>query len=158
MNNEIVCAIRRVLDLATLMPWRREVLATVFGEEPTPELLDANREFYRRHIADDTHYAVVASDAETGADMGCGAICLYDEMPSPDNPSGRCAYLMNIYVRPAFRRHGVGDVIVRHLVAEAQQRGCGKIYLETTDHGRPLYREVGFHDMPDMMKLTQSQV
>ena len=40
--------------------------------------------------------------------VGCGGICLYQEMPSPDNPSGGCAYLMNIYTRPEFRGQGVG--------------------------------------------------
>ncbi len=28
---------------------------------------------------------------------------IIEELPSPDNPSGKCAYLMNIYVREAFR-------------------------------------------------------
>ena len=74
-------------------------------------------------------------------------------MPSPDNPSGRCAYLMNIYVRPRFRRRGIGAAIVRRLVAEARNRGIEKTYLETSGSGRNLYRSLGFAEMPDMMIL-----
>ena len=43
----------------------------------------------------------------------------YHEMPSPDNPDGKCACLMNIYARPPFRRQGIGDRIVRWLIGQA---------------------------------------
>lgn len=82
-----------------------------------------------------------------------GGICLYQEMPSPDNLSGQCAYLMNIYTCPEFRGRGVGEMIVRWLVGQAVQRNITKIYLETSEPGRKLYEKTGFLDMPDMMKL-----
>ena len=86
---------------------------------------------------------------------GIGGMCLYHEMPSPDNPNGKCAYLMNIYTRPQFRRQGIGDAVVRWLIGQAEQRGISKIYLETSEAGKPLYREIGFTEMPDMMKLKK---
>lgn len=86
--------------------------------------------------------------------IGCGGICLYQEMPSPDNFSGHCAYLMNIYTCPEFRGRGVGEMIVRWLVGQAVQRNITKIYLETSKPGRKLYEKTGFLDMPDMMKLS----
>lgn len=89
--------IRTVADLPTLMRWRREVIEHVFGEVPSDALMEANRRYYATHIADGSHIAVVAHT--DGEDAGCGAICFTEELPSPDNPSGRCAYLMNIYVR-----------------------------------------------------------
>ena len=142
--------LKEIKDLPTLMCWREEVIRHVFGQEPDDRLLAANRHYYTRHIADVSHLAFVA--AVGGEDTGCGAICLTDELPSPDNPSGRCAYLMNIYVREAFRRQGVAHQIVSCLIDEAKKRGCGKIYLETTTDGKPLYSSLGFRDMPDMMK------
>ena len=132
------------------MRWRIEVIRNVFGEEAHPRLLVANRQYYRKHIADDSHLAFVAEC--NGEECGCGGVCLTDELPSPDNPSGRCAYLMNIYVREAFRNRGVAHLIVTHLIEEAKRRGCGKIYLESTADGKPVYTSLGFKDMPDMMK------
>ena len=85
--------------------------------------------------------------------IGCGALCLYDEMPSPDNPSGRCAYLMNMYTVPAARRRGVAGALVDWLVAYAREAGAGKIYLETTDEARGVYAARGFVDMEDYLKL-----
>lgn len=143
--------IREIKALPTLMHWRREVIREVFGEEPSKRLLAANRTYYREHVADGSHIAVVAEiDGEAA---GCGAICLTEELPSPDNPSGRCACLMNIYIRRASRRRGIGRAIVSWLVEKARESGCGKIWLETTAEARPLYESEGFTDFPAIMKF-----
>lgn len=143
-------SLRQITALPTLMRWRAEVIRNVFGVDPHPRLLVANRQYYRRHVADGSHLAVVAE--MDGEECGCGAVCFTDELPSPDNPTGLCAYIMNIYVREPYRNHGVAHRIVRHLVDEARGRGCGKIYLETTSEGKSLYLSSGFGNMPDMMK------
>lgn len=147
--------IREITAIPTLMHWRREVIENVFGVVPSKRLLVANRQYYLKHIADGSHIAVVA-DVD-GEDAGCGAICLSEELPSPDNPSGRCAYLMNIYVRDGFRLHGVGHSIVRWLVEKSRELGCDKIYLETTDGARSLYKSVGFKELPGIMKYADVQ-
>ena len=143
--------LREIRDIDTLMKWRKEVIENVFGEIPDDALLSENRKYYLKHIEDESHLAFVAiADDE---EVGCGAVCLTDELPSPDNPTGHCAYLMNIYVRDAFREKGIGHAIVRKLIEESEKRNCRKIYLETTKEGRGLYESLGFHDLPDMMKL-----
>lgn len=147
--------VRPLTDISRLMTWRREVICAVFGVEPSEVLLDANRRYYETHVADGSHVAFVA-DAD-GVEAGCGAICLTDELPSPDNPSGRCAYLMNIYVRPAFRGHGVATAIVNRLVETARLRGCDKIYLETTASARALYNKTGFKNLPGIMKYADTK-
>lgn len=143
--------LRQITAMPTLMMWRQEVLRHVFGEEPSPRLLVENRRYYQAHIADDTHFAIKA--LSDGEDAGCGAICITDELPSPANPTGKCAYVMNVYVRKAFRKRGIAHEIVKRLVEEARLRDCGKIYLETTAEGRPVYESIGFRDLPDIMKL-----
>ena len=142
--------LKRIKDIDELMNWRAEVIETVFGEKPSFQLLDANRKYYEKHIADGSHIAFLAS--YDGKEVGSGSICITDELPSPDNPSGHCAYLMNIYVREGYREHGIGHAIVGKLLEEAQRLDCEKIYLETTDEGRGVYESLGFRDMPDMMK------
>lgn len=140
-------------DLDLLMQWRMEVLHEVFSipsEQSVAELEAENRHYYRAELPRGGHIACFAYHGEEI--VGCGGMCLYQEMPSPDNPNGKCAYLMNIYARPQFRRHGVGDTVVRWLLDRAKQLGVTKIYLETSEAGRPLYREIGFAEMQDMMK------
>ncbi len=147
--------IKPVKDLTTLMDWRKEVIRNVFGVEQEEKLIDANHHYYSQHIADGGHLAFIAE--EDGVECGCGSLCLTEELPSPDNPSGRCAYLMNIYVREPFRNNGVAHQMVRHLIEEAKRRECGKIYLETTEDGKPVYSSLGFRDMPDMMKYYDTE-
>lgn len=150
-GTEIV--IRRIMALPTLICWRAEVISSVFGTEPDARLLVANRRYYREHLADGSHLAFVASC--NGEDAGCGSLCLTDELPSPDNPTGRCGYLMNVYVREAYRHRGVGRAIVERLVEEARLSGCGKVTLETTAAARALYARLGFTVMDAMMILKQ---
>ena len=155
MHNDIIIREATLTELNTLIEWRMEVLRCVFSipaETDTTELRDANIEYYKRALADDTHIACFAE--QNGKIVGCGGLCLYDEMPSPDNPTGHCAYLMNIYVRPEHQGHGTGKRIVRWLVGAALARGIKKIYLETSEAGRLLYSILGFSDMKDMMHLT----
>lgn len=147
--------IRQVTAIPTLMHWRKEVIENVFGTTPSKRLLAANRRYYLQHIADGSHIAIVAS--VDGTDAGCGAICLSDELPSPDNPSGHCAYLMNIYVRKNYRSRGIGRQMVEWLVTKAREMGCDKIYLETTDAAHSLYNNVGFKELPGIMKYADIQ-
>lgn len=142
--------LKEIKAIPTLMRWRAEVIRNVFGVVPDKRLLVANRQYYTRHITDGTHLAFVAT--VDGEEAGCGAICLTEELPSPDNPSGRNAYLMNIYVREACRHRGVAHSIVSRLIEEAKTRNCNKIYLETTPAARSVYSSLNFHPMPDMMQ------
>lgn len=147
---------KQIKDITSLMLWREEVITDVFAADPSKELLDSNRQYYERHIKDGTHLAFVA--VRNGQEAGCGSICLSEELPSPDNPDGKCAYIMNIYVRKPFRDQGVGHAIVKMLVEKAKSLACDKIYLETTSDGRPVYRSLGFRDMPDMMKYYDTEI
>lgn len=139
-----------VTDIEILMEWRCEVIRCVFGNVLNNRILSANREYFLRHVPDGSHMAFLA--VKKGIELGCGAVCIYDEMPSPDNETGRCGYIMNIYVRPEYRHKGVATAIIRRLLTVAKERRCGKIYLETTDMGRAVYRDIGFKEMKDMMK------
>lgn len=147
--------LKKITALPTLMHWRAEVIRDVFGIKPHPRLLVANRQYYRHHIADGSHLTFVAE--YNGEECGCGAVCFSDELPSPDNSTGRCAYLMNIYVREPFRNKGIAHHIVRRLVDEAHLQGCEKIYLETTAGGKSLYLSSGFSEMRDMMKYDGNE-
>ena len=64
---------------------------------------------------------------------------------------------MNIYVREAFRNHGIAHKLVVRLIEEAKKHNCGKIYLETTADGKPVYTSLGFREMADMMKYYDTK-
>ena len=148
----------KIHDLDLLLDWRMEVLSRVFSEEfklLTAEQINAirenNRRYYLSEIPSGGH---IACFAYSGTEIvGCGGVCIYEEMPSPDNLSGKCAYLMNIYTRQEYRHQGIATRVVEHLIAEVKARSIEKIYLETSADGERMYRRLGFKDMTGYMKL-----
>ncbi|MCD8018402.1 MAG: GNAT family N-acetyltransferase [Clostridiales bacterium] len=117
------------------------------------ELLAANRNYYTTALKTGTHIACFAYVNEKI--VGCGGVCFYQEMPSPDNPNGCCAYLMNIFTIPEMRKQGIGKAIIKWLVREAQEHGAEKIYLEASQKAYPLYKEMGFYDMIGYLKYEK---
>ncbi len=154
MSVGVTVRIAGLHELETLMEWRMRVLAEVFGAGWDADAIrESNEAYYREHLADATHTACLAVDENSGDIVGCGGICYQTEMPSPDNPSGTCGYLMNIFTLPERRGEGVGRKIVEFLIGDAEARGTGKVYLESSEVAKPLYRSVGFSDLTDYMKL-----
>ncbi len=146
-------------DLEELLRWREVVLREVFSipaGEDMAELLAANRAYYQTALETGEHVACFACAGEQT--VGCGGVCLYREMPSPDNPGGKCGHLMNIYTVPAMRRQGVGKEVVQWLVQEAKGRGAEKIYLEASEQAYPLYRSLGFQDMKGYLKYNEKSI
>lgn len=57
------------------------------------------------------------------------------------------ADMMNIAVHPDFRRKGIGEALVKKLIAELSQRGCHSLTLEVRASNGPaksLYEKLGF--------------
>lgn len=93
-----------------------------------------------------------AQDAERIA--GVGTVDYHDELPMGSNPTGRCAFLMNVYTAPEYRRQGVAARVVRACIEDARARGAGSLLLESTQMGEPLYRSLGFAPAKGYMRLS----
>ena len=133
-------------DLELLVELREEVLEAVFGLQAN--LREASRDYY----TSEDHAIYLAFD---GAEIaGCGAICFYRTMPSPDSPNGLCATIMNMYTRSAYRRRGIASQIVERLIDEAHKRVVTRIALETTALGESVYRRFGFKTNRDGLELV----
>ncbi|HZH44499.1 MAG TPA: GNAT family N-acetyltransferase [Lysobacter sp.] len=71
----------------------------------------------------------------------------------------RGLYLEDLYVRPAFRGHGLGLTLMRHLARIAVERGCGRFEWWVLDWNTPaieFYRRLGAVGMGDwtVQRLT----
>ena len=154
MGCDVTVRLASLDELDELVAWRMEVLRCVFElpeDADVSALREENLRYYREELPRGGH---VAAFAELGGErVGCAALCLQREMPSPDNPDGRCAYLMNVYTVPAMRGAGVGKAVVGWLVGEARRLGAGKVYLESSEAGKRLYADVGFAPLPAMYHL-----
>lgn len=108
-------------------------------------------EYYRRALVTGEHTAYLVYD--NGNFIGAGGVSFYQVMPTYHNPSGKKAYIMNMYTASEYRRQGIAYKTLGLLVEEAGKRGISQIVLEATDMGRSLYEKYGFVPMKDEMEL-----
>ena len=146
-----------------IISMRMEVLGEVFKSdfekmsyEEKKNLTEENRIYYERELKSGGHIACFVYMNEEEVLVGCGGICLYNEMPSPDNKNGKCGYLMNIYVREQYRKLGIGEQITNWLINAAKNKGVSKIFLESSVVAKHMYTKIGFVDMKDYMILKKN--
>lgn len=85
--------------------------------------------------------------------VGCGGVSFFRIMPTCHNPTGKKAYLMNIYTSPEYRRKGIAYKTLDLLIKATREKGINHIILEATAMGRPMYEKYGFTKMNDEMEL-----
>jgi putative acetyltransferase len=133
----------------------------------SPELIAATREIFREYAHSlDVDLCFQNFDAELAslpgeyaprgghlllafvdsALAGCGAL-----RPMAEADYANACEMKRLYVRPAFRRFGLGRVIAQALLDEAQQAGYSEVLLDTLDDmeaARGLYATLGFEEIP----------
>lgn len=113
-------------------------------------------EYYMRALETGEHIAYLVYD--NGTFIGAGGVSFYQVMPTYHNPTGKKAYIMNMYTVPEYRRQRIAFHTLDLLVKDAREQGMTQIALEATDMGRPLYEKYGFVKMEDEMELKHSYV
>jgi putative acetyltransferase len=80
-----------------------------------------------------------------GAVAGCGAL-----RPLPDVDYANACEMKRLYVRPAFRRFGIGRLLAQALLDCGLQAGYSNLLLDTLDDmeaARGLYTSLGFEEI-----------
>ena len=108
--------------------------------------------YYKWALETGEHIAYLVYD--NGTFIGAGGVSFYQVMPTYHNPSGKKAYIMNMYTAPEYRRQGIAFHTLDLLVKAVKEQGVSQITLEATDMGRPLYEKYGFVKMEDEMELV----
>lgn len=110
-------------------------------------------EYYKNTLETGEHIGYLVYDNETF--IGAGGVSFYQVMPTYHNPTGKKAYIMNMYTAPAYRRQGIAFHTLDLLVKVIRKQGVSQITLEATEMGRPLYEKYGFVKMEDEMELIK---
>ena len=77
-----------------------------------------------------------------GAPAGCIALRRLDDVSCE---------MKRLYVRPAFRGHRIGSLLVQRLISDAREIGYRRMLLDTLpflESAIRLYRQFGFYDIP----------
>ena len=127
-------------DLDILTKTRIEVLRAANCLDDNTNMLRVEKEtraYYENALANGSHTAYLVFNGDVF--IGAGGISYYTVMPTFHNPTGRKAYIMNMYTRPDHRRNGIATKTFDLLIQDAQKRNITFISLEATDLGRKLY-------------------
>lgn len=146
--------IASLVDLEILTKTRIEVLRAANQLNADADMSEVEKQsykYYQKALQDDSHLAYLIFDGDTF--VGTGGISYFQVMPTYHNPSGRKAYIMNMYTKPEYRRKGIAMKTLDLLVQDAKKRGVTAISLEATAMGRPLYEKYGFKAMNHEMEL-----
>ena len=133
----------------------------------TPELLAATREIFREyaHSLDvdlcfqNFEQELAALPGDYAAPQGCLLLAFVDSALAgcgalrglSDADYANACEMKRLYVRPAFRRFGLGRVLAQALLDEAQRAGYSEVLLDTLDDmeaARGLYASLGFEEIP----------
>lgn len=100
------------------------------------------REYYGKHIQDNTFIGVIA---EIDNRIASTAYLAISEKPAnPAFITGKTGTLLNVLTYPDFRRKGIATKVITFLIDEAKRMGVSSIDLSATSDGKLLYEKMGF--------------
>ena len=129
-------------DINTLVETRIEVSRAANKLCADTDMGEVERQsylYYQKALSDGSHIAYLVFD-ESGC-IGTGGVSFFQVVPTYHNPSGKKAYIMNMYTNPKYRRKGIAYKTLDMLIKEIKSKGISSISLEATDMGRPLYEK-----------------
>jgi len=143
-------------DAALIAAHRRAMFASMGGYDEA--VLDGVRhasEPWTARMVKEGKYLGWITDDEGGPVASAGMLIL-DWPPHPSDPTGGArAYLLNVFVEPAYRRRGLARALLELCVAEARRRNIQVISLHASREGAPLYEQLGFKPSNEMLLRTR---
>ena len=124
--------IRHRIEMFRSMGWTDEDL--LITEEIT-------RAFLERDWTDNPEVLIALEQNEVA-----GGVAINYSLMLPDNRNltGKCAYIMNMYVEPEYRNKGIATQLMEKVLEICKEKGVGKISLHATDMGERVYSKLGF--------------
>ena len=129
-----------IADIDELVRTRISVLRTAnkLSNDVDMSLVEKESyEYYKSALETGEHIAYLVYDNENL--IGAGGVSFYQVMPTYHNPTGKKAYIMNMYTASEYRRQGIAFHTLDLLVKDIRKQGISQITLEATEMGRPLY-------------------
>ena len=112
------------------------------GAKEDIDLRPALKDYYQRHMADNTFISWIALDNEKI--IGTSGISIVEKPPYYGCPSGKIGLLSSMFTDKEYRRRGIARHLLSLVVDEARKYGCGTVQITASDMGVLLYTDFGF--------------
>jgi GNAT superfamily N-acetyltransferase len=120
------------------------------GAKEEIDLKPALKDYYTRHVEDDTFVSWLALDGEKI--VGTSGMSIVEKPPYFGCPSGKIGLLSSMFTDKDYRRQGIARELLSRVVNEAKQRGCGTVQITASDMGVLLYTDFGFTKNKNFMQ------
>jgi len=119
----------------------RKILLEREDDDSLDESLSA---YFNDSLNDGSLIAWVAEEENLIVSAVCLSICSL--VPRFDNPSGKVAYMTNVYTVPNHRRMGIASRLIHKASDDAAAQGVKKILLHSSDEAASFYKNLGFSE------------
>lgn len=120
------------------------------GAEENIDLKPALRDYYERHIKDGTFVSWLAVDGDRI--IGTSGISFVEKPPYYECVNGKMGLLSSMYTSRRYRRKGIARELLKRIVKEAKEYGCGTVQITASDMGVLLYSDFGFERNSNFMQ------
>jgi ribosomal protein S18 acetylase RimI-like enzyme len=154
MNDEIRIRPASETDFPTLIAHRLSMFRDMGWTDETRlrQLAPIYEAYLRHHLGREEFEGWIAE--EGGRAVGGVGLLWEQRPPTVRNLGGTQAYLLALYVEPAYRRRGVARALARVAVERAREGGADVVSLHAMPDARGLYEQLGFVDSPEMRLFT----
>ena len=101
-------------------------------------------------MADGTFVAWLALDGDKI--IGTSGMSFVEKPPYFGCPSGRIGLLSSMFTDKEYRRKGIASELLKRVVDEARNYGCGTVQITASDMGVKLYTAFGFTHKNNFMQ------
>jgi GNAT superfamily N-acetyltransferase len=109
----------------------------------------AAREYFADALVNGSYRGFLAAN-ETGETVGGGGIVISPWPGVPRQREPRRATILNVYVEPEHRRHGIARMLMKAMIAWCKENNFVRVDLHASDDGRSLYEQLGFKPTNEM--------
>jgi GNAT superfamily N-acetyltransferase len=140
-------------DLEMICVHREKMFLEAGGEPELLKIMTAHfRPWLEPRLADGRYYGFALLDADCPiAAIGLMSI---DWPPHPSHPTeDQRGYVLNVFVEPSHRRHGLASALMQLADAEFTRRAVSFAILHATQVGKPVYEQLGWRSTAEMAKV-----
>ena len=120
------------------------------GAQADFELKPYLTEFYERNLETGLYISWLAVCGEEI--VAASGMSFTEKPPYYKNPTGKIGILSSMYTVEKHRRRGIARVLLKKVIVEARNYGCGVVHVTASDMGVLLYKDFGFRKNKNFMQ------
>ncbi|MBN2352909.1 MAG: GNAT family N-acetyltransferase [Spirochaetales bacterium] len=141
-------------DIPVLAEYRFAMFSEMYPEKDLSgvreEFIKAAVGYYREKLGTDGEVSLVAKCG--GETIASGTIMFQLRPPGVNRLRNLFGYILNMYVRPEWRRKGAATAVMQALHDEARKRGAVRVGLHASSAGAAVYAGLGYVNKESYME------